>query len=312
MLPPLELADCAPHERDRIAFAAACLRVAAIRSPDDPAFRRAWDLLAAEFLERGELEDAAVLADFLRVGVLEYAPHQSGTYHLLAAWHGDELVGVRDCYVDIDLRRGVALVSLAHCLVVPAWRRRGLAPLLRTLPLALGRAVVRARVGRELPTLVVAEMEPADPAEPATLVRLIAYGRSGFRALDPRRVPYAQPELRQGASGHGIPMLGIARAIGIPTAEGPVPVVPAAIAEAFPILFHATHRRFVDSARVDACEANALAALRASDDPVALLPLPVALDDSPRILPLSRAAVLPLYPRTITHDSSAPIRPTRC
>lgn len=299
MLPPLDLADCAPRERDQVAAAAARLRVAAIVDPDAPAFQRAWDLLATEFLDRGELEDAAVLAGFLRAGLLEYAPHQSGSYHLIAAWHGDQLVGVRDCYVDIDTRRGVALVSLAHCLVVPAWRRRGLAPLLRALPLALGRHVVRARVGHELPTLVVAEMEPVDPADPATLVRLIAYGRSGFRALDPRRVPYAQPELRPHATNLGLPMLGVVRTVGIETATGPAPTVPVAVAAAFPVLFHATHRRFVDPARVDACEHNALATLRTSDAPVALLPLPIALDDQPRISPLSRAAVLPLYPRTL-------------
>jgi hypothetical protein len=165
--------------------------------------------------------------------------------------------------------------------------------------------VIRARVGRDLPTLVVAEMEPVDPADPASLVRLIAYGRSGFRALDPRRVPYAQPELRRGASGLGIPMLGIVRTIGVPAAAAPEPVVPTAVAEAFPVLFHATHRRFVDPARVDACEANALAALCASDEPVALLPLPATLDDQRRIHPLSRAVVLPLYPRALTHGPNA-------
>jgi len=300
VLPPLDLADCAPCERPRVAAAAQRLRVAEIDDPDAPEFQRAWDLLAAEFLARGELEDAAILAGFLRAGLLEYAPHQSGTYHLIAAWDGDQLVAVRDCYVDIDTRLGVALVSLAHCLVVPLWRRRGLAPLLRALPLALGRAVVRARVGRELPTLIVAEMEPADPDDPATLVRLIAYGCSGFRALDPRRVPYAQPELRPHAPGPGLPMLGVVRTLGIPTGAGPTPTVPVAVAEAFPVLFHATHRRFVDPARVDACEANALAALRSSDEPVQLLPLPRTLDDAARIAPLSRAAVLPLYPQTLS------------
>lgn len=295
--PPFDPADCTPYERARAQEAAARLRLEAVRDPDEPNFGRAWDFLAAEFLARGELEERQALADIVRAETLDYGEGRTGSYHMIVAWEGDALVGVRDCYVDIDPGRGVALVCLSHCLVAPAWRRRGLAALLRAVPLALGRAVVQARVGRPLPTLVAAEMEPVAASDPASLVRLVAYGRSGFRVLDPRRLPYAQPDFRPGAPQIGIPLLGVVRALGIPSAEGPTPSVPVEIAAAYPILFHAAHRRYIDPARVDLCEGHALRTLRSSPEPVPLLPLPLDLGEE--VGPLTREAVFPLYPREL-------------
>ena len=300
-VPPLAelLAACAPCERPAAAAAAERLRVAAVAGAHDPAFAPAWGLLAAEFLDRGELEAPEEMAALLAAGLVDYGHGRAGTYHLFAAWEGDTLVGVRDCYVDLDAPAGHGLISLAHCVVAPAWRRRGLAALLRALPLALGRAELRARAGRPVPALAVAEMEPPSASDPASIVRLIAYGRAGFAALDPRRVPYAQPDFRADPPpAHlGIPLLGVVRVLDLPGSPGPAPAVPVELAAAFPLLFHATHRRYVDPARVDACEAHVLTALRASPDPVALLPLPDS-DDATlvRLLPLARAAVLPLYP----------------
>lgn len=291
------LAECTPLERPRAAEAAARVRIDAITDPRTAAFPRTWDLLAAEFLDRGELEDAAELAALLDAGLIDYGHDRSGTYHLFAAWDGDALVGARDCYVDIDHRLGVALVSLAHCLVAPPWRRRGLAALLRALPVALARQQILARAGRPLPTLVVAEMEPPSAADPPAIVRLIAYGRAGFAALDPRRLPYAQPDFRPDPGRHlALPLLGVVRTLEIPAALGPRPAVPVEVAALFPILFHATHRRYTPRERVDACEQNALTALHRSADPVPLLPLPEGEATLDRLAPLTRAAVLPAYP----------------
>ena len=54
-------------------------------------------------------------------------------------------------------------------------------------------------------------MDPVHPDDLQTVVRLLAYGRSGFSVLDPQRFPYSQPELREieGASYTALPLLGM-------------------------------------------------------------------------------------------------------
>jgi hypothetical protein len=125
------------------------------------------------------------------------------------------------------------------------------------------------------------------------VIRLLAYGRSGFAALDPSRVRYSQVEFRDlpDAAHTGTPMLGVVRPLDLP--PGPLPV---AVVASFPRLFYACHRGFVPGARVDPGESLVRGALHASDAPVPLLPLPTALDELPRLAPLVRGAVLPLYP----------------
>jgi hypothetical protein len=219
-----------------------------------------------------------------------------GVYHLVGAWEGNQLVGVRDCYVDIDHERGVCVVALSHSYVAPSHRRSGLAAAFRAVPVTFARRVVAERVGRPLPTLVVAELEPVNPSEPETVVRLLAYGRSGFKVLDPTRVPYSQPEFRDlpGAAHTAIPLLGVVRTIGL-TGD----TLPAHMAAAFPRLFHACHRLFLPHAQVAASEDHATEALHRTDAPVQLLPLPLGRDTMGRLAPLVRGAVLPLYPPSL-------------
>ncbi len=272
------------------------LRLEEIRDPDGAAFHAAYDMLDRFFGALGELEDREVLARFVRERVLDYGAGASGTYHLVGAWDGEALVGVRDCYVDIDEVAGLSLVALSHSFVAPAWRRSGLAALFRALPVTLARQAQAARFGRELPTLVAAEMEPADPAVPESVVRLVAYGKSGFSALDPRRFRYSQPDFRADpmADHTGIAMLGIVRTVNLP----PGPLAPS-VAEVFPRLFHVCHRMYLDRSRVDPSEEHAVGTLRASAEPVALLPLPTSRGELQRLGPLVRSAVLPLYPRNL-------------
>jgi hypothetical protein len=270
------------------------LRYETLRDPDGTAFHRAYDLLASFFLDRGELEEREQLATFVRQRTLRYAPGLEGAYHLVGVWDGDELVAARDCYVDFDLREQVCVVALAHTFVVPAWRRTGVAATLRTMPLDLARTAAAERYGHPVPTLVVAEMEPADPDDPDTVVRLVAYGRSGFSVLDPRRVPYSQPEFRDlpDAKHTGIPLLGVVRAENVPS-DGSVPE---RLAAAFPRLFYATHRGFLPAARVDPSEAHVLRHLEQGGAPVPLLPLPTSRDTLHRLAPIVRGAVVPSYP----------------
>jgi hypothetical protein len=286
-------ADLAPADRDKALAARDRLRIAEIRDADGPEFAAAYAMLAGFFLASGELEERSALAAFVRSRTLACGDGIDGTYHLVGAWDGDRLVGVRDCYVYVDRPREVCVVALSHSYVEPDQRRSGLAALFRSLPFTLARDRVRDAIGHPVPTLAIAEMEPADPEDPRTLVRLIAYGRSGFAVMDPRRMPYSQPEFRDlpDAPYTALPLLGVVRTAGLPAGPLPVP-----LAEALPRLFHQCHRRYLPTDRVDPSERHALAALHTSASPVELLPLPTSRDTLDRLAPLVRGAVLPLYP----------------
>lgn len=288
---PVDIAqDLSPLDRDRGLAALERVRLERVTDADSPAFDAAYRTLEGFFGPRGELEERETLAGFVRDGVLRFGPGLEGVYHLVTAWDGDTLVGVRDVYVDLDHEAGVCVVAMSHSFVVPAWRRSGLAAVLRALPLSLARQVQRERVGRVLPTLAACEMEPADPHNPDTVVRLLAYGRSGFGVLDPQHFRYSQPDFRVELSGPhtGIPLLGVVR---LPDPDATE--VPDALAWAYPRLFHACHRLYLPEARVGPSHAWADAHLGGA---VRLLPLPTGTDTLERLGPLVRGAVLPLYP----------------
>lgn len=289
----IDTEDVAPLDRPKATAAAGRLRIAEITDPDGAAFDDAYVMLDGFFAPKGELEERSVLARFVRDRLLTYGEGLTGSYHLVGAWDGDRLVGVRDCYVDVDEVLGLCLVALSHSYVVPEHRRTGLGALFRALPLTLARRALAERYGRALPTLVAAEMELYDPARTETLVRLIAYGRSGFGVLDPQRFRYAQPDFgaRPDAAHTGIAMLGVVRAIGLPQ-----DAVPVEVAAAFPRLFHVCHRMYLPRGRVDPSEVHALATLLRRPEPVRILPLPTGPDELDRLAPLVREVVLPLYP----------------
>lgn len=282
----------------RVEAAAPRFRLERIASPDAPSFAAAYAELDAFFGARGELEERATLASFVHERVIPYGDGMEGHYHLLAAWEGGQLAGVRDCYVDLDLRSGVCVVALSHTLVLPPWRRSGLSALFRTAPVTLARRAVAERIGAgaAVPILVAGEMEPIDPDQPDTLTRLLAYARAGFRVLDPQRLPYSQPDFRpdHALEAHSaIALLPVVRWVGH---EGAL-AMPVTLAAAFPRLFHACHRRFLPAARVDPSEVHALRTLTRTAGDVALLPLPRHAADHDAIAPLTRDAVWPAYPR---------------
>lgn len=291
----LDPADVAPLDRPKAAASLARVRLEDVRDPDCASFDDAFRMLDEFFGPRGEMEARTAIARFVRERVIPFSGAMEGHYRLVAAWEGDTLVGVRDCYVDLDLDAGVCVVALSHSYVAPEHRRTGLAALLRAVPVTLARDVVRARAGRPLPTLVSAEMEPVDPDNVDTVVRLVAYGRSGFAVLDPARFRYSQPEFRDlpDAAHTGIPLLGVVRPVGIDL-DPAAPALPAALAAAYPRLFHACHRTWLPEARVGPSHAHCLAHL--GDTPVSLLPLPTDGTTLDRLAPLVRGAVLPLYP----------------
>jgi GNAT superfamily N-acetyltransferase len=184
-------------------------------------FEEGYGALWHEFGPRGELERRAVVQRWLAVqgGVL--AGGLCWQYGLLVARdHNGALAGVRDCHVTVDVDRRECVVYLAHILVLPEFRRGGLATLLRAAPLSLARRALAAAGldARQADVLLAAEMEPADPSAADTLVRLIVHGRVGFRAVAPAVLPYCQPDFRDlealGAPAHPLPLLAVVRWVG--------------------------------------------------------------------------------------------------
>ncbi|MSP25957.1 MAG: hypothetical protein EXR75_12520 [Myxococcales bacterium] len=272
----------------------------AIGSARDLAIGAAGDLAigAAGDLAIGSAGDLAIgAAGDLAIGSLRDA---SGA---LLAWQYDLLVardehgglaGVRDAHVTIDREKRECVVYLAHTLVLPAFRRGGLASLFRAAPITLARrAIARAGLDRgACDLLIAAEMEPGDPDDRATLVRLIAYGRAGFAVVPPSLLPYCQPDFRDlartNAAARPLPLLAVVRWLGHAGQA-----LPARLAESYARHLYAvfaTHCRPAELARP---LAHALECLRgAPRDSVPLLPLPTSLDDAAALTPLVRAEVL--------------------
>ena len=263
-------------------------------------FDAAYGALDAEFGPRGELERRSVIEGWLR------APPDR-TYHLLVARENQtgsgaaRLAAVRDCHVSVDLEARAVVAYLAHVVVMPEHRRSGLASIMRAAPLALAReALKRAGPSTKGDLLLAAEMDPADPDVEGSIVRLVAYGRAGFAAIDPSCLPYCQPDFRELATlsqavhcevpPRPLPMLAVVRWVGH---EG-APCLPKRFAEAFVRNLYAvfaTHCRPEDLAEPRAHALAALAAHPAVEVP--LLPLPKNKDDADALRPLLREHVLP-------------------
>lgn len=291
-------ADASPLDRPGVEAASHVVEVVRIEDPGHPDFGQAWDLLAEEFWDRGELETKEDVAALLRAGRMEYGGGRSGRYFLFAASSDGQMVAVRSCWVDLAPDLPLVLTSLAHLWVRPSSRRTGVAALLRTLPLTWSRQVAAETGAAGWPILLVAEMDPPTVADPATLVRLLAYGRAGFSVLDPQVLPYAQPEFRAEAADHlGFPLLGVVRPVGLPLGgQGDRLVMPWPYAAAFPELFYAGHRRYVPELRVAACEHHAASRRPSAPLGVPLLALPKSPAEWPLLVPLLAGPLREAYP----------------
>lgn len=318
--------------REKVAQAIARFTVEEARG--EAAFDEGYRALDAEFGARGELERREVLATWFAGPRTPPAGWWSGPrarggagdvqcrYHLLLARDEEgRLAGARDCFVSLDLAppdgprgvRGAAppagaepgmrtarcVVLLSHSLVLPAYRRSGVAALLRAAPVSLARgSIAEAGVpAGAAEVALIAEMEPVAPEDPGTVIRLIAYGRAGFRAIPPAVFPYAQPDFRDvealGVPAVPLPLIFVVRQVG---EEGrldmPRARVEAALRQVQSI--HACDNRPGDIAQI---RDHALAALAGCEaDPVPLLALPEDPGRVGALLPLLRSAVLPHYP----------------
>jgi GNAT superfamily N-acetyltransferase len=252
-----------------------------------PAFADAYDALAAEFAARGELERREVIARWVDRPASEGARFHR-RYHLLIARddHG-ALVGVRDGHVVIDRDARIAVMYLAHALVLPPFRRTGLGALLRRAPLDLARAEIAAVGLGSADVLLAAEMEPVVLADEASIVRLLAYGRDGFAAIDPVALPYFQPDF-SGAAVAPLPLLAVVRHLGHEAASS----IPKRLARAVVDHLYAVFATHLDRAHLADLRARTFAALDAhAHGAVPLLPLPRTLEDRSAIEPLVRDAL---------------------
>lgn len=118
-------------------------------------------------------------------------------YEMALVLSKSEPVAVRDhtvilCPVGSDVP---AVVHLSHNLVLPAWRRSGIAAWMRALPVATARKHCM-QAGRSGGIILAAEMEPMAPNDEARYVRLVAYEKAGFRKVEPSMVTFWQPDFR--------------------------------------------------------------------------------------------------------------------
>jgi hypothetical protein len=188
-------ADLAPGDTRSLERDWSGLVLHRVESADDPLFDRAFGALWAEFGASGEVEQASVLARRMLWTGGTMTNGCALRYRLMILECDGKIAAVRDHTAIVRDDRVGAVVHLSHNLVMPEWRRTGLAGWLRALPILTARRCLAAQ-GRPTdgPITLVGEMEHPRPDDPASLVRLKAYEKAGYRKIDPRQVNFLQPD----------------------------------------------------------------------------------------------------------------------
>jgi hypothetical protein len=254
-------------------------------------FEEGFALLDLQFGPLGEMEREEVLSAWFDRGSL--SPPEAAIqarYHMVLARdeHGT-IAGVRDAYVTTDRAAKRVVVLLSHSLVLPPFRRSGLASLLRAVPVPLAEM---ALPGAEV--MLGAEMEMVRPDNRDSVVRLVAYGRAGFQAIPPQAIGYAQPDFGEPRDdARPIPMLAIVRRIG---AERETTIARDR-AWSFVAHYHAVQSCHCDARQMAAIRANAERVFAEHpDDPIPLARLPRHPTERELLRPLLRSVAFPLYP----------------
>jgi len=223
--PKLLAEDLSPGDQRSAHADLGGIRFHLIESAQDSLFPRAFDKLTELFGPRHEMETRPVIEH--RFGWNVWQP-QSGKplFHyamILALDPQDQIAAVRDytAIVHAPPERAACTVHLSHLWIDPAHRRSGLAGWMRAFPVQTARTLLhRARHALHAPITLVGEMEFPDNQDEARMIRLIAYEKAGYLKVDPRVVPYFQPDFRDpaeiDASGQHvfIPMTPILRRVG--------------------------------------------------------------------------------------------------
>ena len=214
-------ADLAPGDLKSLERDWSDIELHRVGSTDDPMFDMAFGALWAEFGAIGEIEQAGVLGERMRWDPGVEIDGCAMRYRMMLATSGGQFAAVRDHTAIVLTSEPGVIVHLSHNLVAPDWRRSGLAGWLRALPVTTARGVLEAQ-GRaaDSPITLVGEMEHPDPSDAATMVRLQAYERAGYKKIDPARVGYLQPDFRAhheidlGGGPSPIPLSLIIRRVG--------------------------------------------------------------------------------------------------
>jgi hypothetical protein len=180
MLP--QTSDLAPGETRSASLDFEAFEVHTIRSTRDEWFETAYQALWDEFGAKGEMELRETLEARFKLTPLM-------VYEMVLVRKDGEMAAVRDH--TIIPSAGEVVVHLSHNLVLPNFRRTGLAGWMRALP------VVSARQLSPGDFLTLAgEMEYDDGKDTDRAIRLKAYEKAGFLKIDPGAVRYFQPDFR--------------------------------------------------------------------------------------------------------------------
>ncbi len=196
----IEESDFAPGDRSARQSDWSGFQCHRIQSASDPHFQTAFDLLWEQFHPAGEMETRETLESRFARRASPGGGDFNALYEMVLVYEHDRPAAVRDftLITSARFRHLSVLVHLSHNLVLPPWRRSGLAGWMRALPMAVARL---AHLAPDAPRpdgriALAGEMEAPNPAIEATMVRLKAYGKAGFRKIDPARVPFLQPDFR--------------------------------------------------------------------------------------------------------------------
>jgi hypothetical protein len=285
------LRAAAGDDRDKIAVAVE--RYAWRRAETRDEFAFGYDALFREFEKTADILPRPMLERWFAAGSLSKPDDAIQCEYTMVLAHErttGRFAGVRDCFVTVDRRTRRAVVLLAHTLVLPEFRRSGVAAILRSVP------VVLVHDADEI--LLAGEMDMAVPEPKGTVVRLLAYARAGFRVIPPTMLPYAQPDLRDLSGGlepEPLPFLCLVRQVG----EEDRRDISRARARAFVDHIDAVHRCHMDGAQLDAIRDHAFTALaRVGLDPLPLLDLPRDATELAMLRPFLKSVAFRLYPES--------------
>ena len=278
---------------DRGKIAPAVERFTWRRAETGAEFALGYDALFREFERTADILPRSILERWFAAGSLSRPDDVIRCEYAMVLAHErttGAFAGVRDCFVTLDRRTRRAVVLLTHTLVLPPFRRSGVAAILRSVPVLL------AHDADEV--LLAGDMDMAVPHPKGTVLRLLAYGRAGFRVIPPTMLPYAQPDLRDlsgGVEPEPLPFLCLVRQVG----EEDRRDIPRARARAFVDHTDAMHRCHMDGAQLDAIRAHAFAALdRVEGDSLPLLDLPPDASHLEMLRPFLKSVAFRLYPES--------------
>jgi len=296
---PLDLADLnADDNTEKVRASLGAYHLAVVTDPDSAEFDAAYRMMEAYFGPKGEIERRSVLEAWLRQGLTFQGVRVA--YHLVTAHNAaGALAGVRDAFVATALSDGTTVVLLSHSFILPSERRSGLAALFRTIPATLARRSV-AELGHDPATtdvVLISEMEHVRPDDPSTVIRLLAYGRGGFRIVLPSAMPYVQPDFRDldalGEEADPVPLLPVVRWLGHEQETQFPSRLCVAILDHLEAI-HSPAARHRDLAFQKRLVKEALRYHGASTVP--LLPIPAAIWPVTGFFPFLRARVLSAHP----------------